>query len=75
MAKLWAHSSVGHSSLIIKRSRFARLGGNESLESLDLSWNNIRGRSAIEIANGLKVKIRHDRSQFGGRLLFRKTSV
>lgn len=31
------------------------LGGNDSLESLDLSWNNIRGRSAIDIANGIKV--------------------
>lgn len=30
-------------------------GGNDSLESIDLSWNNIRGRSAVEIANGIKV--------------------
>lgn len=31
------------------------IGGNDSLESIDLSWNNIRGRSAIDIANGIKV--------------------
>lgn len=33
------------------------IGGNDSLEAIDLSWNNIRGRSAIDIANGIKVFI------------------
>ena len=41
------------------RNRYNRFqsGGNESLDSIDLSWNNIRGRSAIDVANGIKVLI------------------
>jgi len=35
------------------------IGGNDTLESIDLSWNNIRGRSAIDIANGIKVFIKN----------------
>jgi hypothetical protein len=33
------------------------LGGNYSLESINLGWNNFRGRSAIDIINGIKVFI------------------
>lgn len=31
------------------------LGTNDSLDSIDLSWNNFRGRSAIDLMNGMKV--------------------
>jgi len=30
---------------------------NESLERLDLSWNNIRKRGAVELAHGVKVSV------------------
>jgi len=33
------------------------LAGNDSLRSIDLSWNNFRGRSAIDLINGLKVHL------------------
>ncbi|CAF3994114.1 unnamed protein product [Rotaria sp. Silwood2] len=36
----------------------AYISGNDSLESINLSWNNIRGRSAIDIANGIKENVR-----------------
>ncbi|CAF1129647.1 unnamed protein product [Rotaria sordida] len=36
----------------------AYISGNDSLESIDLSWNNIRGRSAIDIANGIRENVR-----------------
>ncbi|CAF1217272.1 unnamed protein product [Rotaria magnacalcarata] len=34
------------------------ISGNDSLESIDLSWNNIRGRGAIDVANGIKENVR-----------------
>jgi len=32
-------------------------GSNDALEYLDLSWNHIRRKGAIEIANGLRVTL------------------
>ena len=46
---------------------FYDAGFNDALEHLDLSWNHIRRKGAIEIANGLRVRLskpqRQERTQ------------
>lgn len=39
----------------VKKYFFIPIGSNDSLEILDLSWNNFRNKSAKEIALGVKV--------------------
>ena len=36
---------------------FYDTGFNDALEYLDLSWNHIRRKGAIEISNGLRVRM------------------
>ena len=36
---------------------YSELAQNESLESLDLSWNNLRQRGALAVAEGLQENI------------------
>ena len=39
---------------------FPSSGDSEALSSLDLSWNHIRGKGAVAIANGIKVCSMHE---------------
>ena len=62
VAKFSVHLSVRSTATVKHQSPlffFFAPGGNESLESIDLSWNNIRGRSAIDIAHGIKVETKN----------------
>ena len=39
----------------LKKRLFAFIAENIGLEVLDLSWNRFRGKSAVEIVDGIKV--------------------
>ena len=39
----------------LKKGLFAFIAENIGLEVLDLSWNRFRGKSAVEIVDGIKV--------------------
>ena len=47
---------------VLKRSDFlflflVQIASNDSLEYLDLSWNHLRRKGAMEVAAGLRVTI------------------
>jgi hypothetical protein len=43
--------------MLINYEKHIFLGGNYSLESVDLSWNHIRGKGAIELIKGIRVNL------------------
>ena len=48
---------------------FLCIASNDSLEYLDLSWNHLRRKGAIQVANGLRVIVqlqRYSTTEFRG---------